>query len=122
MLQYLSGHRTQPFFSTLTLLLIVATLALLLFVQRVPSADAQGAITVQFARTDYNVLEGANLSPKLTFDSATTAPATFSIATSAGTATPGTDFTADPILVTVPAHSTSHTFDIAIPHDDAIED
>ena len=100
----------------------MATLALLLLMQRVPAADAQGSISVQFARADYNVLEGSNLSPTLTFDSATTAPATFSIATSAGTATPGTDFTAGPISVTVPAQSTSHTFDIAIPHDDAIED
>ena len=122
MLTHLSGHRTRAGLLSLTLLLIVAALALLLFVQRVPAADAQGSISVQFARADYNVLEGSNLSPTLTFDSATTAPATFSIATSAGTATPGTDFTAGPISVTVPAQSTSHTFDIAIPHDDAIED
>ncbi len=100
----------------------MATLALLLLMQRVPAADAQGSISVRFARADYNVLEGSNLSPTLTFDSATTAPATFSITTTAGTAATGTDFTAGAHSVTVPANSTSHTFNIAISRDDAIED
>ncbi len=103
-------------------LALVALAALLLLLQQVPGANAQGSISVQFARADYNVLEGDNLSPTLTFNSATTAPATFAITTSAGTATSGTDFTAGPHSVTVPAGQTTHTFNIAIPHDDAIED
>ena len=122
MLIHLSRRPARAGLFSLALLLIVAALATLLFLTPVPAADAQGNITVQFARANYNVLEGANLSPTLAFDAATTAPATFSITTTAGTATAGADFAAGPISVTVPAGRTRHTFNIAIPQDDAIED
>ena len=97
-------------------------LAMLLFLQQVPGVSAQDPITVEFERADYNVLEGRNLSLTLTLASASSDSATFSITTTAVSATAGSDFTAGPHSVTVPAGQNSHTFNILIPPDEVIED
>ncbi|WP_420433378.1 Calx-beta domain-containing protein [Candidatus Poriferisocius sp.] len=77
--------------------------------------------TVGFERGRYNVLENTNLSPRLVMSSPVSKPSTFTVTATAGSATPGADFTAGPFTVTVPANVTKHRFDIAIPADKLIE-
>ncbi len=108
----------------------LAVLAALLAVPPTPEAAAQGNITVQFGQgftgdgtgAGYNAREGDAVQAKLTFSSATTAQETFTINTTAGTATAGTDFTAGPHTCDVPSGRTSHVCNIPVLADDQIED
>ncbi len=91
-----------------------------------PEAGAQSLITVQFDRGDYQAAEGGSARPKLMFSQATSSAATFTIIpinrTAKGIGVGGTDFDDRLMDVTVPANSTSHTFDFPILADDDIED
>ena len=86
-----------------------------------------GDNAVEFDRVEYNVLEEtdlekSNLEVTLLLDAAPTSPQTFTVTTTAGTATAGADFEAGPFTVTVPANETAGTFEIEIEPDNVIED
>ncbi len=87
-----------------------------------PEAGAQSTTTVQFDRDGYNAAEGDSAHAKLTFSPATTSQATFTINTTAGTATAGADFTVGPHSCTVPSGRTSHVCNIPVLADSQIED
>ena len=86
-----------------------------------PPAAAQTTVTVQLELDRYNTHEGDSLYPRLTFSPATAAAATFTVNATAGTASAGSDFTAGPFTVEVPAGATEKPFSIHTPQDHTIE-
>ena len=121
---YRGGGGSSPWWRALlcSTAMAVAASVLVLAGPPTPEAGAQSTTTVQFDRDGYNAAEGDSAHAKLTFSPATTSQATFTINTTAGTATAGDDFTVGPHSCTVPSGRTSHVCNIPVLADSQIED
>ena len=83
--------------------------------------DDGGAVSVELSAATYEVAEGESAAVGVVLSAARSSATTVQIASTRGTAASGTDFTAGPYSVTVPAGSTTASVMIATVDDSVLE-
>ncbi len=87
----------------------------------VGAAAQDQAVTVELDAATYEAAEGDSFAVVVSLSAARSVATTVQLASARGTAVPGTDFTAGPYSVTIPAGSTTATATIATTQDSVLE-